>query len=109
MRNRKKPREKRVRIAAVSGGADSVYLVTCFLTGSSPLLLAHFNHEARGKESANDQKFVEELSGALGIPMEVGKKPSHAGNTQVTGADVGTDRAGLKRKPGRNATRFCGT
>ena len=98
MRKRKERTKKRIRIAAVSGGTDSVYLVTCFLKGSSPLLLAHYNHRARGKESEKDQKFVEELSGALGIPMEVGKKPSHAGNTRVPGGDVGTDRAGFEGK-----------
>ena len=98
MRKRKERTEKRIRIAAVSGGPDSVYLVTCSLTGSSPLLLAHYNHGARGKESTKDQKFVEELGAALGIPMEVGKKPSHAGKTHVPGKDVGTDRSGFEGK-----------
>jgi tRNA(Ile)-lysidine synthetase-like protein len=34
--------------------------------------MAHFNHRARGKESDEDQRFVESLSRSLGIPLEVG-------------------------------------
>ena len=90
--------KKRIRIAAVSGGPDSVYLVTCFLKGSSPSLMAHYNHGARGKESEKDQKFVEELSVALGIPLELGKNPSHAGKIEVTGGDVKMDCAGFEGK-----------
>jgi tRNA(Ile)-lysidine synthase len=98
LKKRKKLTKRPLRIAAVSGGPDSVYLLTCSLKGSSRLLLAHYNHGARGKESVKDQKFVEEVSGALGIPMEVGKKRSHAGNARVPGGSVGVDRAGFEGK-----------
>ncbi len=98
LKKRKKLTKGPLRIAAVSGGPDSIYLLTCSLKGSSPLLLAHYNHGARGKESEKDQKFVEEVSGALGIPMKLGKKRSHAGNTRVPGGDVGVDRAGFEGK-----------
>ena len=98
--------KKRTRIVAVSGGADSVYLVKCFLRGSPGLLVAHFNHEARGKESAKDQKFVEELSGALGIPIMVGKRRTHAGGASVPKEDSGTDWAGFERKARQERHNF---
>jgi len=60
--------------------------------------MAHYNHGARGKESEKDQKFVEELSVALGIPLELGKNPSHAGKIEVTGGDVKMDCAGFEGK-----------
>jgi tRNA(Ile)-lysidine synthase len=98
VRKRKERTKKRIRIAAVSGGPDSVYLVTCSLMGSSPLLLAHYNHGARGKESTKDQKFVEELGSALGIPMKVGKNSSQVGDIRVPGGAIGMDRAGFEGK-----------
>ncbi|NNF83797.1 MAG: tRNA lysidine(34) synthetase TilS, partial [Deltaproteobacteria bacterium] len=36
------------------------------------LVVAHYNHQARGKASDEDQKFVERLNGSLGLPLEVG-------------------------------------
>ena len=98
--------KKRARIVAVSGGADSVYLVKCFLRGSPGLLVAHFNHEARGKESEKDQKFVEELSGALGIPIMVGKRRTHTGSASVPKEDSGTDWAGFERKARQERHNF---
>jgi len=59
-------------VVAVSGGADSVYLVYRGLEKACPLLMAHFNHRARAKESNEDQKFVEQISRSLGLPIEVG-------------------------------------
>src|SRR4030067_750065 len=65
-------RSREVEVIAVSGGPDSVYLV-CRCRGSGrALVLAHFNHRARGEESDEDQRFVESLSRSLGIPLEVG-------------------------------------
>src|SRR3990172_2660243 len=61
-----------VEIIAVSGGPDSVYLVYLCRKSDRALVLAHFNHRARGKESDEDQRFVESLSRSLGIPLEVG-------------------------------------
>ncbi len=62
----------RASIVAISGGADSVYLVYRCRSAGMPLLLAHFNHKARGKESDGDRKFVERLSRSLDLPLEVG-------------------------------------
>ena len=59
-------------MVAVSGGPDSVYLAYRCRESGRALVLAHFNHRARGKESDEDQRFVESLSRSLGIPLEVG-------------------------------------
>jgi tRNA(Ile)-lysidine synthase len=61
-----------VSVVAVSGGADSVYLLFQVLKSSPKVVVAHYNHQARGKESEEDRKFVERLSRALGLPLETG-------------------------------------
>src|SRR3990170_5935295 len=63
----------RVGIVAVSGGPDSVFLALWALHRYSRLLIAHFNHGARGNDSDRDQKFVENFGLSIGIPVSVGK------------------------------------
>ncbi len=80
------PFEGEVFVAAVSGGADSVALLLALhqLTQKnklgSEIVVAHFNHALRGKESDRDEAFVRKLSGKLGLKFESGKwkaiKPS---------------------------------
>jgi tRNA(Ile)-lysidine synthase len=94
----KKTKKDRTRIAAVSGGPDSLYLVERHLKGFPSLLLAHFNHGARGKESDDDQKFVETLSRTLGVPLAVGKKSSSSRKGQVAGKGRGKEDAGFEKK-----------
>jgi tRNA(Ile)-lysidine synthetase-like protein len=64
-------RSGEVEVIAVSGGPDSVYLVYRCRRAGRALVLAHFNHRSRGKESDKDQRFVERISRSLGIPLEV--------------------------------------
>src|SRR4030067_1307939 len=59
-------------IAALSGGPDSVYLVHWSRKRFSRILLGHVNHGARGRESEEDQRFVEKISRRIGLPLEVG-------------------------------------
>lgn len=68
----KDKRKRCVSVVAVSGGADSVYLLYQVLKGSHELVVAHYNHRARGKASDEDRKFVERLSRSLGLSLEVG-------------------------------------
>ena len=60
-------------LVAVSGGADSTALLH-ILAGLAPglgvnLAVAHLNHQLRGEESDEDQRFVEQLAASLGLPF----------------------------------------
>ncbi len=61
-----------LRIVAVSGGPDSVYLLHRCRTECAPLVIAHFNHGVRGAQSRADQSLVERMSRELGIALEIG-------------------------------------
>ncbi len=65
-------KDKRV-ILAVSGGPDSVFLVTRYRKEFPSLILGHMNHRARGEESEEDQRFVERLGRDMDLRVEVGK------------------------------------
>ena len=60
-------------LAAVSGGADSVYMLHVLLDLSEKLgfslCAAHFNHMLRGEEADSDEAFVKSLCTALEIPF----------------------------------------
>jgi tRNA(Ile)-lysidine synthase len=62
---------------AVSGGADSVYLL-CALWGDEAvrprLRVLHFDHRVRGEASAEDARFVAALCAALGVPCALGAR-----------------------------------
>lgn len=60
-------------ILAVSGGADSVYLLDISRKSTGRLLVGHYNHGARGKASEADQRFVEGLCKDWVLPLEVGR------------------------------------
>jgi len=54
-------------LLAVSGGVDSVALVELFSKADYPFAIAHCNFQLRGKESDEDEKFVQELADKLGV------------------------------------------
>lgn len=64
-------------LVGVSGGADSVALVTALaaLAGEArpKLAIGHFNHGLRGAESLADQEFVERLADRLSVAYYVGQ------------------------------------
>ena len=60
-------------ILAVSGGPDSIYLLNLSRQKVRGLLVAHYNHGARGRESEADQRFLARLCKDWGLSMEVGK------------------------------------
>jgi tRNA(Ile)-lysidine synthase len=64
--------KRAVTVVAVSGGADSVYLLYQVVKRSPWVVVAHYNHRVRGKASEEDRKFVERLSRELGLPLETG-------------------------------------
>lgn len=63
-------------IVGVSGGVDSVALVrlVCLHAKHVKPIVAHFDHELRGDESAGDSEFVRELSQQLGLPFVVARR-----------------------------------
>ncbi|MHB9078021.1 MAG: tRNA lysidine(34) synthetase TilS [Pirellulaceae bacterium] len=64
-------------VVAVSGGCDSVALVRALahLRDATPgrLVVAHFNHQWRGVESAEDEAFVCGLADQCGLACDVGR------------------------------------
>ncbi len=60
-------------VIAVSGGADSVYLLFKAHEKSESAILAHVNYGARGRDSEGDQEFVEQIGRRKGMPVEVRK------------------------------------
>ncbi|MFO0842150.1 MAG: tRNA lysidine(34) synthetase TilS [Gemmataceae bacterium] len=59
-------------VVAVSGGPDSVALACALLEarpGETPLVLAHLNHQLRGGDSADDEAFVHDFAGRVGLPL----------------------------------------
>lgn len=68
------PTRGRRLIVGVSGGRDSVLLLHLLLrAGWNDLVIAHFNHGLRGRESGQDARWVRALGQRLGLPVEVGR------------------------------------
>jgi tRNA(Ile)-lysidine synthase len=64
-------------IVGVSGGADSVALVTMLARMEWPVHAVHINYQARGADSDADQEFVELLCEHLQVPLHVEQAPKH--------------------------------
>lgn len=62
------PGEGRI-LCAVSGGADSMYLLCRLGELGYDLAAAHYNHGLRGEESDRDEAFVRRFCKAKGIPF----------------------------------------
>jgi len=71
---------------AVSGGADSVYLL-CALWADATLRprlrVLHFDHRVRGEASAEDARFVEVLCASLDVPCVLGKREEQGGASEA--------------------------
>lgn len=80
---------------AISGGADSVYLLHRFLAsleaGQQPPLLLHMNHRLRGEESDADARFVAGVASDLGLPLEIGI-PERGIPVRVSGVEADARR-----------------
>lgn len=68
------PPEQRLGLA-VSGGADSVFLLHALreLFPERKLTVVHVNHQLRGREADADEDFVRDLAAALDLPVVVDK------------------------------------
>ena len=58
-------------VVALSGGADSVALLAALLEAGYTCVAAHCNFHLRGEESMRDMRFVENLTGRLGVDLYV--------------------------------------
>jgi len=71
---------------AVSGGADSVYLL-CALWADEALrprlCVLHFDHRVRGETSAEDARFVSALCAALGVRCVQGLREGQGGASEA--------------------------
>ncbi len=64
-------------VVAVSGGADSVYLLCALWADEAVrprLRVLHFDHRVRGEASADDARFVAALCAALAVPCALGSR-----------------------------------
>jgi tRNA(Ile)-lysidine synthase len=62
------PRFSRV-VVGVSGGADSVALASILKNLGYDIVIAHLNHNLRGKDSDGDEIFVRNLAKKWGVPF----------------------------------------
>ncbi len=67
---------------AVSGGADSVFLLHALHEAGLAAAVLHVNHRLRGAESDADEAFVRDLALRLGLPVHVLEAPVSTGNIE---------------------------
>lgn len=67
---------------AVSGGADSVFLLRALHSLGLAAVVLHVNHGLRGEESDAEETFVRSLAAEFGLPFLVHRQPVPAGNTE---------------------------
>ncbi len=72
---------KRIGVA-VSGGADSVFLLTVLRELNVAAAILHVNHKLRGPESDADEAFVRALAAAADLSCHVATLPPAEGNTE---------------------------
>lgn len=58
-------------IATVSGGADSVALLSALMSSKAEIIAAHCNFHLRGEESMRDQRHVEKICHTLGVTLHI--------------------------------------
>lgn len=76
--------DKRIAVA-VSGGADSVFLLTALRELNLAHAVLHVNHKLRGAESDGDEAFVRSLAAQHGMPFHTAPLPPAEGNTEQEG------------------------
>jgi tRNA(Ile)-lysidine synthase len=72
---------KRIGVA-VSGGADSVFLLHALADLRLAAAVLHVNHKLRGEESDRDEHFVRVLAAEKGLAVHVAVRPIGEGNTE---------------------------
>lgn len=67
---------------AVSGGADSVFLLHALAELGIAAAVIHINHHLRGAESDADEEFVRDLASRFQLPLQILKAPVNEGNIE---------------------------
>ena len=67
---------------AVSGGADSVFLLAALHQLNRAAAILHINHKLRGADSDTDEAFVRALAAQHNIPFHTAALPPPEGNTE---------------------------
>jgi tRNA(Ile)-lysidine synthase len=67
---------------AVSGGADSVFLLTALNDLGAAVAVLHVNHQLRGVESDADEAFVRDLAAARNLEFHSAALPPARGNIE---------------------------
>src|ERR1700728_4038287 len=67
---------------AVSGGADSVFLLHALRELGLAVAVVHINHGLRGAESDRDERFVRSLALQFGLPVHVSAAQITTGNIE---------------------------
>jgi tRNA(Ile)-lysidine synthase len=67
---------------AVSGGADSVFLLHALARLGLAANVLHVNHQLRGAESDQDEMFVRDLAADLDLPIQVARLAPGEGNME---------------------------
>ena len=70
-------------VVAVSGGADSVALLWALVACGATVVVGHVNHQLRGDESDEDERFVLELAEKLGVPVRTTRVKIDGGNVEA--------------------------
>jgi tRNA(Ile)-lysidine synthase len=76
---------------AVSGGADSVFLLHAMREPGLAVAVLHVNHGLRGPESDRDEEFVRALALQCGLPVHVLAGPVASGNIEQEARQVRYD------------------
>ena len=67
---------------AVSGGADSVFLLTALHELGAAVAVLHVNHQLRGAESEADEAFVRDLAATRNLEFHTAALPPAPGNIE---------------------------
>jgi len=67
---------------AVSGGADSVFLLYALKEAGVAVAVLHVNHQLRGAESDRDEAFVRSLAAEMGLDFHLLAQPVTEGNLE---------------------------
>jgi tRNA(Ile)-lysidine synthase len=67
---------------AVSGGADSVFLLRAMFELGLAVCVIHINHQLRGAESDSDQAFVRDIADSYGLNCFIRKQAVDPGNLE---------------------------